>query len=102
MISEVVIGGATGLVFGSSVAYLNYRITKYFSKGYRDTGVIGGRISDMKIISSRMLVNISALTATFVFHDILQVSFVALIVGTATGLSVVSILLLWYLSKSFE
>lgn len=90
-ITEIVVGGMAGLIFGSFVAFLNYRISKHYVEGSKNSS---GMLSVMSVNIIRMLVNAGALAVVFFLRNTLPWPFISVAIGMVLGLSVMSTLLL--------
>ncbi|MEG1758114.1 MAG: hypothetical protein RR235_06595 [Oscillospiraceae bacterium] len=99
---KALIGGIGGLAFGSAVAYFNYRITRRYARENNGQATASEGISVLKVTSLRMFTNIAALATVYLLRNVLPLPFAAVITGTAVGLSMVSLLLIWHLSHILE
>lgn len=96
-----IIGGVVGLVFGSLIALLNSRLTKcYLQKA--ESQRQGNMIGVMAMSFGRMLISFGALLVVFLLRSVLPWPFTAVILGTALGLTVVSFVVIFRLSKKYQ
>ncbi len=95
------LGGAAGLAFGSLVAYLNSLITKKYLNRNKDKQKPEGTAAAMGLNLIRQLVNIAALAVVFFTRSIVPLPFIATVIGTALGLTAVSVLFVYRLTKHF-
>lgn len=94
-------GGLLGLAFGSAVAFLNSIITKRYIKKNSEKAGPEGTASVMGMNLARQLVNVAALFAVFLTRKLIPLPFAATLIGTALGLTVVSVILVYRLSKKY-
>ena len=95
------IGGAVGLVFGSLVAWLNSRLTAHYlqkPESERKNHTVGV----LAMSFGRMLVSFGALLLVFLVRNLLPWPFAAVILGTALGLTLVSFVIIFRLSKKYQ
>ena len=98
--SMYIIGGLAGLAFGSLAAYLNSLITKNYLKKNRNSDKPEGTAAAMGVNFLRQLVDIAALAVDFFTRKLVPLPFTATIIGTAVGLTAVSFLLLYRMTKN--
>jgi drug/metabolite transporter (DMT)-like permease len=98
---DYVWGALAGLTFGSAVAYLNSRITKHYLDKNRDRVGTEGVGAVMGVNGLRQVINVAALAIVFFIRNVLPLPFYAVILGTAAGLTAVSFLFIWRLSKNY-
>lgn len=96
-----IVGGVVGLVFGSLVALLNSRLTAHYLK--KDASERKGSMIGVLAMSfGRMLISFAALLLVFLIRNLLPWPFTAVIVGTVLGLTVVSTIIVFRLSKKYQ
>jgi drug/metabolite transporter (DMT)-like permease len=100
-VMDYVWGALAGLAFGSAVAYLNSRITKHYLDKNRDRVGTEGVGAVMGVNGLRQVINVAALAIVFFLRNVLPLPFYAVILGTAAGLTAVSFLFIWRLSKNY-
>ena len=95
---EYLLGGIAGLVFGGLVAFLNSRLTKRYMRQQEDQ-TDQSMLPLMKLSVSRQIFALAALAIAFLLRNVYPWPFVAVICGTAVGLTVVSFLFLYRLTR---
>ena len=94
-----VLGGLVGLAFGSLTAFLNSRITKHYLKknSARDGPEGVGAVMGVTVL--RQIVNVAALAAVYFNRNLVPLPFIATIIGTAVGLTAVSMVFIHAVTK---
>lgn len=98
---EYVIGVVVGIVYGSLVAFLNSRLTKRYLDR-QQTGSNTGMASVLSLSLGRQLISLAALLVVFLLRNWLPWPFAAVLIGAAVGLSVISIVIIYRLTKKYE
>lgn len=91
-VETYLLAGGIGFVFGSLVAFANLQITRRSLQKNNANGIMAASML-------RMLVNVAALALVYLTRNLLPLPFYGTIIGTAVGLSLMSILLNLRLSK---
>ncbi len=82
----IVLGILAGFLFGSGVAWLNFRFTLKATKNVTDAVKTNSNIF-MKVYILRQVVNIAALFCIFFLRNVLPIPFYYPLIGTAIGLA---------------
>jgi hypothetical protein len=94
-----VLGGLVGLAFGSLTAFLNSRITKRYLKKNSARDDPEGVGAVMGVTALRQIVNVAALAAVYFTRNLVPFPFIATIIGTALGLTAVSMAFIHAVAK---
>ena len=85
-------GALAGLAWGTLAAFVNYRINKAAVKKNSNTSIMAANLT-------RMAVDLVALGAVFLLRKRLPFSFEATIIATAVALSILTIVLAYWLIR---
>lgn len=99
--AEYIIGGVVGLAFGSLVAGLSSCLTAHYLKkqaSERKDSMLGV----MAMSFGRLLIAAAALFVVFLLRNLLPWPLNAMLLGTALGLTVVSFIIIFILSKKYQ